>query len=151
MPPDAQAAFWRAFQASDASLTYPHARRPEAKPFEAFSIGASPEDADAGATLILSGEKTATSSPLDGFDPEIGPPPLGALSMVLNGAGEPVAIVETVEIEQRRLQDLDEAFAFDYGEWDRTLPTLRQKLAGFYGEDDPALYCERFRVVYPAG
>lgn len=139
-------AFWARFLASVA------AKRLVAPPklFEAFAVGATPEQADAGAALILAGEKTATSAHASEFDPAQGPPTPGALSILLDGAGRPVAVVETVEIKARTLDQLDADFALDYGEWDRTLPTLRRELATWHADKPKplTLLCERFRVVY---
>ncbi len=40
---------------------------------------------------------------------------------MFDGAGIPKAVLETVELVHRRLSEIDEAFAFDEGEGDRTL------------------------------
>jgi uncharacterized protein YhfF len=58
MPPGpAIAAFWREFLAS-----VPNATDAAARFYESFRIGDTTDSADAGAALILSGVKTATSS-----------------------------------------------------------------------------------------
>ncbi|WP_426956813.1 ASCH domain-containing protein [Muricoccus radiodurans] len=138
-------AFWERFLRSAP-------RREPAILFEAFSIGNRPEHADHGAAVILSGRKTATSSPMsDWAEPGMVAPFVGALSIVLDGRGEPVCVVETVEAETRRLGEVDEGFARDYGEWDGTLPTWRREMIAFHeGRADLAtvLLCERFRVVW---
>ena len=98
--------FWTAFLASGAA--------PEgATLLECFRIGDSPESADAGAALVLSGVKTATSQlPAAGATP----PAPGDLSILLDGAGRPVAVVETVAVASVALDAMDEALARAYGE-----------------------------------
>jgi uncharacterized protein YhfF len=69
-----------------------------------------------------------------------------------DGSGRPRAIIETVELTQRRFNDVDEAFAFDEGEGDRTLAYWRRAHRNYFGRrgqfaPDMLLYCERFRLV----
>ncbi len=127
--------------------------------FEAFKIGSTEDAADAGARLILSGTKTATSSLLWTYEAAGTPPPAeGALSIVMNGRGEPVCIVETTWLAVLPFADADEPFARDYGEWDGTLETWRQKCWSHYAKEcealgrlpsqDMPLVCERFRVIF---
>lgn len=127
---------------------------------EAFSVGNRKEDADAGAKLILDGVKTATSSHPSEYGVDPGPPYPGALSILLDGSGKPVAVLETLEVNLLHLGQLDEEFARDYGEWDCTLETLQSKLATYYGplmqsvndgvDGDIQLLCERFQIVLKA-
>ncbi len=132
--------FWSRFLASEAA-------RGIAEPelYGTFAVGSSAEDADTGAKLILEGRKTATSSLLGDFEE---PPFAGALSVLLDGSKQPVAVVETLEVSERKLDELDDVFARDYGEWDRTLATLKSELGAYYGSRDALLLCERFRVIY---
>lgn len=140
--------FWTGFRA---------ARRgaPE-QPYDVFRIGSDATSADAGARLVLAGEKTATSALPDEF--EAGPPWRGALSILTDGAGRPVCVIETVEVRTIPFEAVDAAFARDYGEWDRTLATWREQSWEYYATvcdrlglvPDPKmpLVCERFRVVW---
>ena len=123
-------------------------------------VGDSEADADEGARLIVSGVKTATSSLLWDYDATgTRPPSLGALSIVMNGKGEPVCIVETTWLKVQAFNQIDEPFARDYGEWDGTLATWRKECLAYYGHrcealgrtpsPDMPLVCERFRVVFP--
>jgi uncharacterized protein YhfF len=113
-----------------------------------FSFGDSPELADELAELVLAGKKRATcSAASDGPSTEI-----GKRMVMLDGAGRPRAIVETVELAQRRFDEVDEAFAFDEGEDDRTLASWRKAHRNYFGRQgtyapDMLLYCERFRLV----
>jgi hypothetical protein len=46
---------------------------------------------------------------------------VGKLMVMLDGSGNPRAVLETVELTQARFNEVDEQFAFDEGEGDRTL------------------------------
>jgi uncharacterized protein YhfF len=137
----AVAAFWERFLASGAAPA-------GARFCDAFAIGGADESADAGAALILSGRKTATSSLLSDYPPG-GEPFVGAPSVLLAGGGRPVAVVETVQARRLTLDALDEGLAADDGERDRTLATLRRGLAAYDALDaETPLPCERFRVIW---
>ena len=93
-----------------------------------FSFGDSPELADELAELVLAGKKRATcSAASDGPSTEI-----GKRMVMLDGAGRPRAIVETVELAQRRFDEVDEAFAFDEGEDTRTLSSWRKAHRNYF-------------------
>ena len=51
---------------------------------------------------------------------------LGKQMVMLDGAGRGWAIIETVELDQRRFDEVDAAFARDEGEGDRTLEDWRE-------------------------
>jgi uncharacterized protein YhfF len=99
--------------------------------FLAMSIGGTPESADHGAALILHGTKTATSSPFSDY-PDGCIPFAGALSVLLDGRGDPVGIVETTRVEAVRFRDVTESMARAYGEGDRTLAWWRREIGGWY-------------------
>lgn len=113
-----------------------------------FAFGDGPALADELAGLVVSGRKRATVMTPD--DPNR--PQLGQLSVVLDGDGRPVCVIETVELTARRFDAIDEAFAFDEGEGDRTLASWRDgheryfRRLGRFAPDMPLL-CERFRLV----
>ena len=99
--------------------------------FLAMSIGGTPELADYGAALLLDGTKTATSSPLwDYADGRV--PFAGALSVLLDGRGQAVGIVETVGVERVRFRDVTEEMARAYGEGERTLQWWRRVIGDWY-------------------
>jgi uncharacterized protein YhfF len=157
MPLDAQtAAFWQAYLA-----TVPDAHDAVRRFYEVFRIGESSEAADVGARLIVQGVKTATSSLLWTYQATGKPlPAVGALSIVTDGRGAPVCIIETISVAIQGFADVDAAFAYAYGEWDRTLETWRAhcwevnapRCYALGKVPSPAmpLVCERFTVVYPA-
>ena len=100
-------------------------------PFDIFKIGDSTESANEGLALILSGEKTATSSLPEEFA-EGRPPRKGDFSIVLDGADMPGAVVETTDVTWVSFSDVTHSFARAYGEWDRTLKTWREENSTYY-------------------
>jgi uncharacterized protein YhfF len=128
----------------------------EARYFCPMSIGSAPEHADEGVTLILSGVKTLTSSAFwnypDGIIPFV-----GALSVLVDGAGRPRGLVETTRVEIMPFRRIDEKMAQDYGEGDRTADWWRRVMRQFYQTsaarhgagftDDTALIWKWFAVV----
>ncbi|CAA9410973.1 MAG: hypothetical protein AVDCRST_MAG03-1864 [uncultured Rubrobacteraceae bacterium] len=127
--------------------------------YEAWSFGDRPGMADELGALVVSGRKTATCMALWEVeaDEEL-KPRVGERSVILDGGGDPLCIVETTEVEVRRFDEVDEQFAHEEGEGDRSLEHWRgahrryfsRTLANIgreFAEDMP-LVCERFRVVY---
>ena len=95
---------------------------------EQFSFGDSPELADELAELVLTGKKRATCwAASDGPSTEV-----GKRMVMLDGGGKPRAIIETVELTQRRFDEVDEAFAFDEGEDTRTLSSWRKAHRNYF-------------------
>jgi uncharacterized protein YhfF len=115
---------------------------------ESFSFGNTPEMADRLATLVVSGSKRATCwSVADGQQTQI-----GKRMVVLDGQKRPRAVIETVELEQRRFCDVDLQFALDEGEGDETLEQWRDGHRAYFEKEgsfapDMMLWCERFRLV----
>jgi uncharacterized protein YhfF len=80
------------------------------------------------------------------------------ISITLNGAGEPICIIETTEVTQRRFNEIDEDFARSEGEGDLTLCYWREAHTNFFSRilpkvgkefsTDMPLVCERFHVIY---
>ena len=127
---------------------------------EVFRIGDSEQSADEGADLIKQGRKTTTSSLLWEYEVANKPlPQVGSLSIVEDGRGNPVCIVETTWVAIKKFSEVDAQFAYDYGEWDRTLESWRAQGWGYYeaqcrsirkpATPEMLLVCERLRVVYP--
>ena len=82
----------------------------------------SPRLADELGTLISNEIKTATCSALWEYEAEGEPlPEVGLRTIVLDGDGDPLCIVETTEIEVRPYNEVDARFAFEEGEGDRSL------------------------------
>lgn len=128
--------------------------------FTAWSFGNSPEMAARLGRLVLAGVKTATASLLWEYETsgEALPAP-GDFSIILDGNGNPLGIIETLEVEIKPFNRVDERFAFDEGEGDRTLDYWRSVHRGFFGQscaalnrtpaEDMPVVCERFRLVFP--
>jgi uncharacterized protein YhfF len=115
---------------------------------ETFSFGDSPALADELATLVLAGIKTATCwADVEGLKTEP-----GKLTVMLGGNGQPLAVIETVEITLRRFDEVDASFAYNEGEDDRSLGSWREEHRRYFTRlgqfsQDMMLYCERFRLV----
>jgi uncharacterized protein YhfF len=128
----------------------------ESRYFLPMSIGRTPADADAGAALILAGTKTATSSPFWDY-PDGRIPFVGALSVLLDGARTPQAIVETTRVETMPFWSVDADFARAYGEGERTLDWWRRAMGAYYRasaarhgtafSDNTEIICEWIAVV----
>jgi uncharacterized protein YhfF len=116
---------------------------------ESFSFGDSPELADELLELVLIGKKTATCWAASEGDKGVA---VGKRWIVKDGQGRASAILETVELNRRRFEEADAAFAYDEGEGDRSLAYWRKAHTEYFtrrGEFSPdmELYCERFRLV----
>ncbi len=116
---------------------------------ESFAFGDSPALADELLGLVLAGRKTATCWAVSEGDKGV---EAGKRWIVKDGEGRPRAILETVEVERRRFEDVDERWAFDEGEGNRSLAYWRRAHTDYFtrrGEFQPEMevYCERFRLV----
>ena len=128
----------------------------EARYFSPVSIGWAPEHADEGAVLILSGVKTLTSSAFWNY-PDGKIPFVGALSVLVDGAGRSRGIVETTRVEMMPFQAINQDLAQAYGEGERTADWWRRVMGEFYKTsasrhgaaftDDTVLIWEWFVVV----
>lgn len=121
--------------------------------------GDSPEMADELGALILAGTKTATCSALWEYEAEgESLPETGLKTIVLDGNGNPMCIVETTEVEVWPYDEVDARFACEEGEGDRSLEYWREAHWRFFSRTLPhiakeqttemPLVCERFRVIY---
>jgi uncharacterized protein YhfF len=127
--------------------------------YEAFRIGDSEESGDEGALLISTGVKTTTSSLLWEYEKAGKPlPRVGSLSILENGKGEPICVVETIWLEVLPFEKIDADFAVAYGEWGGTLASWQQNAWRYYSTQCSLLdqiatlqmpvVCERFKIVY---
>lgn len=118
--------------------------------FPAMSIGGSPEDADEGAALILSGIKTATSSSYGDY-PDGRIPFVGALSVLLDGKQRAIAVIETVTVQSIRFCDVTEEMAAAYGEGERTLSWWQRAMGAWYRDkaaQDGATFSEDSEILW---
>jgi uncharacterized protein YhfF len=108
------------------------------------------------ALLVRDGPKRATAGLVAEFEPEDDPvPSVGDLSIVLDGHGGPVCVIRTTQVEIRRFGDVDEAFAWDEGEGDRTLAWWRRAHIRFFErfgtsvDENTPMVLERFELLWP--
>jgi len=129
------------------------------KSYVAEAWGDSPEMADELGALIVQGIKTATCSALWEWEAEGNPiPEAGLLTIALDGCGEPLCIVETVEVSIRKYNEVDAEFARAEGEGDLSLNYWREAHRNFFSRvlpkvgkefsEEMPLVCERFRVIH---
>ncbi|NRA29810.1 MAG: ASCH domain-containing protein [Parvularculaceae bacterium] len=115
-------------------------------------------DANVCAQLVREGTKRATAASLAELELDSMPiPQKGDFAIVTNWAGEAVAIIQTTSVDLRPFKDVDEAFAAEEGEGDKSLQWWREAHEAYYrrvlaGSDTPfnhdlMIACERFEVV----
>ncbi|WP_369684701.1 ASCH domain-containing protein [Devosia ginsengisoli] len=122
-----------------------------------FSFGDSPELADRLLALVLAGKKTATCGALRDYGAGGEPMPVaGRRDIVLNGAGEEAALIETLSVETRRFDAITPDFTDregegDYAAWRAGHEAYFARNGGFSPDMD--VVCETFRLVtvLPAG
>lgn len=147
--PEVQA-FWRSFRAAAGT---------DHDDYEVVSFGDTPAMATELAELVLSGRKRATAMLARDVAAGVETPKLGGHVVVLDGAGRPRLIWRTTELRAGPLVSVDDAFAWDEGEGDRSrgfwLDAHRRYFArqaahgGFAMHDGIEVMFERFRVVWP--
>jgi len=146
--------YWYAFLAS-----LPTHSKYFGKTYVAEGFGDNPKLADELGQLIVSGKKTGTCSALWEWEAEANPiPQPGLISIVLDGIGKPLCIIETTEVLVCRFNAVDEEFAHAEGEGDLSLEYWREAHTKFFSRvlpkfgkefsEDMPLVCERFKVIY---
>jgi len=132
------------------------------QPYDVCRFGSSPAMGDELLALVLKGQKRATACLLR--DVESGGEMMarvGGHVVVLDGSDRPRAIWRTRTVDVKPLAEVDDAFAWDEGEGDRTRADwlamhtryfeARAKAEGFsFTPSMPAVF-ERFTVVWPHG
>lgn len=148
-------AYWAEFVQSLAT----HDPRRTAQP-DAFGFGGDGELADELAALVLAGKKRATASlPVECTALNEPLPKVGDLSIILDGKGTPVGIIERTSVDLVPFQSVSEEFAACEGEGDGSLEYWREahtwyfnsvcsRLGGRLEQGTPIL-CQRFRLVWP--
>jgi uncharacterized protein YhfF len=154
MPEQIVKNYWERFLAS-----LPPDSSYRTKTYVAEGWGDNPALANELGALIVQGIKTATCSALWEWEAERNPiPQVGLLTIALDGGGEPLCIVETVEVSVRKYNEVDADFAREEGEGDLSLNYWREahrnyfsrvlpKIGREFSEDMP-LVCERFKVIH---
>ena len=141
-------AFWRAFaDATGVDATY-----------DAWAFGG--DDTPALATelglLVRDGPKRATTGMLAEYERDgEALPQIGAYSVILDGAGEPLCIIRTTRVDTVAFGEVDEEFAWVEGEGDRSLEYWREAHVRFFAHegtpisDADVVVLERFELVWP--
>lgn len=112
---------------------------------------------------ILAGEKTTTASLVVGYEHENEPlPKPGERQVVVDSAGDPVAVIETTEVRVLRLADVDLDHALGEGEGYASVAEWRAGHEEFWHsaqvleelddpeftvDDDTLVVAQRFRLV----
>ena len=123
----------------------------------AWGFGADPEMATELGLLVRDGPKRATASLRSEYGPGEPLPAKGELSVILDGAGAPLCVIRTTDVETRRFGDVDEEFAWTEGEGDRSLAHWRSAHLEFFASqgvdvsDDDDVVLERFELLWRAG
>jgi uncharacterized protein YhfF len=144
-------AFWQAYRAH-AGIATAH--------YDVVSFDDTPETATEFAALVLAGRKRATAGLAANFLPNGEPPPvLGGHVVLVDGAGLPVAVWRTTDLRTGPLESVDDRFAWDEGEGDRSRAYWLAVHQKFFGREAKRLgiemhdgietVFERFTVVWP--
>jgi uncharacterized protein YhfF len=124
--------------------------------YEAWCFG---DDPDKLAELVLSGEKTATSSAAIWYTEEGEPMPcVGEYSVILNSKSEAVCIIQTTNVTVVPFDQITPEHACKEGEGDKSLAYWRTVHENFFREEltnagktfdeKMDIVCEEFKVVY---
>lgn len=153
--PDEIAAFWQRYLAASGS----DPSQPQPEP---WCFGDTVELADELIDLVLRGPKRATAGAVQIHELEQDPiPSVGDLSIVMDGSMRPRVVLQATDVRIGPLSSVDEQFAWDEGEGDRTrdswLDAHHWYFAREYAQhgltfhpDIPVIF-ERFEVVYRDG
>jgi uncharacterized protein YhfF len=147
--------FWEAYLS-----TLSEEDRKNAPAYIVDDFADTPEAASKVGKLVRDGVKTTSSSLLWGLE-HIGMPlpKVGDTSLVVDGNGDPLCVIEMTEVEIRPFSTVDEQFAFEYGEGERTLAFWLSDNWDFHSrwcleigrepsEMMPIVF-QRFRLLYP--
>jgi uncharacterized protein YhfF len=129
--------------------------------YDVVAFGDSPEMASELADLVVAGTKRATAGLVRQFGPGGEAAPVaGGYVVLVDGTGRPRAIWRTTEIRIGPLDSVDEQFARDEGEGERTREwwlaahrrffTRYAAAQGFQMHDGIETVFERFEVVWPS-
>ncbi|MBT0587050.1 ASCH domain-containing protein [Alteromonas oceanisediminis] len=130
--------------------------------YEWFHFDDNEEDAMKWAAMALAGRKRGTASLLDSYIYFSKPlPNVGSLSIVTDWHSNPIAIIETTNIDIQTFANVSEEFAMIEGEGDGTLQWWRKshwryfqneaKSFGFEFSHSTKIVCEQFKVIFKRG
>ena len=153
LPPQIEA-FWQAYLATRDNLP-----PPPLDPDPVWQFG-NPEAAGRVGQLVNEGIKTTTSGLLWEMEHEgVQSTQVRDHAIVADGEKTPICIIEVTEVEIKPFNEVDEQFAYDYGEYGRTLAQWRVASWEYFSEvcvsigrepsETMPMVCQRFRRVYP--
>ena len=127
---------------------------------DAFGFGGEGEIADELAALVLAGKKRATASlPVEYTSIQAPLPKAGDLSIILDGHGDPVGIIERISVDLVPFSEVGAEFSAHEGEGDGSLRYWREAHTWYFGrvceelggklEDSTPVLCQRFKLVWP--
>ncbi len=121
----------------------------ESLPPPAWAFDGDPASADDLVALVIAGTKTATSSARSDYEEHDDLPTPGMLSILLDSAGHPRALLRTTEVSVKAFCDVPEEHAFAEGEGERSLSQWRNAHAEFFADYEPEMLVvlERFVVL----
>jgi uncharacterized protein YhfF len=143
--------------------SYLDSRKPELSTpgleYKAWAFGNTAEMADDLGSLVKLGVKIATASLGWAYHADGEPyPEVGDMSIILDGRGDPMCIIETTDVEEITFNAVGEKHAYEEGEGDRSLDYWREVHWAFFAEEcnaigrepaeDMPVVCERFRLIY---
>ena len=125
-------------------------------------FGRGPEMMDELGELVRSGVKRASAGLAAEWEADGDPLPCaGDVEIIIDGQGEPLAVVEVIEARTVPFGQVDEAFARDEGEGDRTLAWWRDAHRRYFEpicerlgtplDETTPLVCRRFRLLHAVG
>jgi len=155
---DSCAALWDEFLASgvDAAASAKDAS------YTSWQFGYGVEQGDRLLDVVMTGPKRATAGALAAYEQEgEAVPEPGDFSIVTDGSGIGRCIIRTTQVDLVPFDQVDERFAYDEGEGDRSLEYWRSvhwpyfvrelESFGLVATPDMQVVCERFEVVFPPG
>lgn len=125
----------------------------------AWSFGATPQQADTLLGLVLDGRKTATATALWDYE-AVGeePPTAGELSILLDGAGTPCALIAVTDVRVVPFDEVDAEHVAAEGEGDGSVYQWRRAHERFFRDHathgrsfhpEMPVVLERFRRLVP--
>ena len=121
------------------------------KPATVYTFGDSPALADELLSLVIAGQKTATTD----WPARSRNWGSGDLHVILDGAARPAALVQSREATEKKFLDVDERFAWEEGGGDRSLKRWREEYSNFWKRgsngskwsENEKVLCEKFEVI----
>lgn len=152
---ESAASLWAEYLASGSA----EAARAAQSTYTAWQFGYGAEQGDRLLACVLEGPKRATAGALWAYEAEGEAVPVpGDHSVLLDGHGTARCIIRTTQVDIVPFDRVDEQFAYDEGEGDRSLGYWRdvhwtyfsRELSGLGLEatQDMPVVCERFEIVY---